>query len=56
MPSGHEIVAHLMPQKDEDNRRRISRASNDQCGGHCQNEKNDMEDISSHENNYFFFL
>jgi len=56
MPSGHEVVPHLMSQEDEYNRKRISRASNDQRGGHCQNKKNDMEGISSHENNYFFFL
>jgi hypothetical protein len=38
-----------MSQKDEDDGESIGRASDDQCGGHCQNEKNDMDDISSHE-------
>jgi hypothetical protein len=45
-----------MSEEDEDKRKRISRASNDQRGGHCQNEKNNMDGISSHENDYFFFL
>jgi hypothetical protein len=45
-----------MSQKNEDKYKRISGASNDQRGGHCQNEKNNVDGISAHENDYFFFL
>jgi hypothetical protein len=49
-------MAHFMSQENKDNYKGIGRASNDQRGGHCQNEKDNMEGISSHENSYFFFL
>ncbi len=49
-------MAHFVSQKDEDNCERISRASNDQRGGHCQNEKNNMDGMSSHEKQLFLFL
>jgi hypothetical protein len=39
-----------MSEEDEDDGRRIGRASNDQRGGHGQKEKNNMDGISSHEN------
>ena len=56
IPPRHQIMAHFVSKEDEYNCKRISRASNDQRGGHCQNEKDNMDGISSHENNYFFFL
>jgi hypothetical protein len=45
-----------MSKEDEDHCKRINRASNEPRGGHCQNEKDDVEGISSHQNDYFFFL
>lgn len=42
-------MSHLMSQEDEDDGESIGRASDDQCGGYCQNKKNDMNEISSHE-------
>jgi hypothetical protein len=41
-------MAHFMPKEDEDHCKRINRASDETRGGHCQNEKGDMESISSH--------
>jgi hypothetical protein len=41
-------MTHLVSKKDEDNGERIGRASDDPRGGHCQDEKNDMDEISSH--------
>ena len=49
-------MAHLMSKKDENNGQRISRASNDPRGGHCQDEKDDRNVISSHQNRLFLFL
>ncbi len=42
-------MAHLMSEKDEDDRDRIGGASNEQRGGHRQNEKKDMKPGSAHE-------
>jgi hypothetical protein len=45
-----------MSQKDKHNWNRIKRPPRNPRGSHCQDEKNDVEDISLHENDYFFFL
>jgi len=45
-----------MSQKDEDNRDGISRTSDDHRGSHCQDEKNNMDDISSHVNLFLFLM
>jgi hypothetical protein len=41
-------MAHFMPKEDEDDCKRIGRASNEPRGGHCQNEEDNMDVISSH--------
>jgi hypothetical protein len=45
-----------MSQKDENDGDRISGASNNQCGGHRQNEKEDMNPVSTHQEALFLFL
>jgi hypothetical protein len=45
-----------MSEKDEDDGNRISGASNNQCGGHRQNEKNNMNPGSTHQGALFLFL
>jgi hypothetical protein len=37
-----------MSKENEDNGKRIGRAPYDPRGGHCQNEEDDMDVISSH--------
>jgi hypothetical protein len=49
-------MAHFVPKEDEDNGKRIGRASDDPRGGHCQDEKNDVDVISSHQKQLFLFL
>jgi hypothetical protein len=49
-------VAHLVSEEDENNGKRIGRASNDPRGGHCQDKKNDMDGISSHQERLLLFL
>jgi hypothetical protein len=49
-------MAHLVSEEDENNGKRISRASDDPRGGHCQDEKNNMDVISSHQKRLFLFL
>lgn len=41
-------MAHLVSKEDENNGEGIGRASDDPRGGHCQDEENDMDGISSH--------
>ena len=45
-----------MAEQDENNGQGISRASNDPRGGHCQDEKDDRNVISSHQKRLFLFL
>jgi hypothetical protein len=49
-------MAHLVSKEDENNGKRIGRASNDPRGGHCQDEKDDMDGVSSHQERLFLFL
>jgi hypothetical protein len=49
-------MAHLMSKEDENNGKRIGRAPDDPRGGHCQDEKNDMDGIASHQKRLFLFL
>jgi hypothetical protein len=45
-----------MPEQDEDNRDGIGGASDDQRGGHRQNEKEKMNPVSTHARALFLFL
>jgi hypothetical protein len=45
-----------MAKEDENNGKRIGRASNDPRGGHCQDEKNNMDGVSSHQERLLLFL
>lgn len=49
-------MAHLVAKEDENNGKRIGRAPDDPRGGHCQDEKNDMDVVSSHQERLFLFL
>jgi hypothetical protein len=49
-------MTHLVSEEDEGDGKRIGRASDDPRGGHCQNEKNNMDVISSHEERLLLFL
>jgi hypothetical protein len=49
-------MPHLMSQKDEYDGDGVARTSCDPCGGYCQNEKSNMDDISSHEDSLLLFL
>jgi F0F1-type ATP synthase assembly protein I len=49
-------MAHLVSKKDENNGQRISRASEEARGGHCQNEEDNMNLVSSHQKRLFLFL
>jgi len=56
MPPGHEIVAHLMSQKDEDNSDGVTHPSGAPGGNHRQDEKDNMDGIAAHEKKLFLFL
>jgi hypothetical protein len=49
-------MAHFVSKEDKDYRKRINRASDETRGGHCQDEKDNMEGISSHQKRLFLFL
>jgi hypothetical protein len=56
MLPGHEIVTHLMPQKDEDNGNGVTRSPCHPGGEYRQDEKNNMDGIAAHEKKLFLFL
>jgi hypothetical protein len=45
-----------MSEKDQDDSNGIGGASNNQCGGHRQNEKDNMNPGSMHQGTLFLFL
>jgi hypothetical protein len=56
MPSGHEIVAQFMSQKDEHNGDGVTRSSRHPGGNHRQDEENNMDEMTTHEKGLFLFL
>jgi len=49
-------MAHFVSKEDENNGQRIGRTSNDPRGGHCQDEKYDVDVISSHQKRLFLLM
>ena len=56
MPSGHEIVAQFMSQKDEHNGDGITRSSRHPGGNHRQDEENNMDGMAAHGKRLFLLL
>ena len=56
MPSGHEIVAQFMSQKDEHNGDGVTRSSRHPGGDHRQDEENDMDEMATHGKGLFLLL